>query len=184
MRREELVRAGDQQVRAKVGDVDRQMGSRVDRVDVDDRADRMRSLDHAPDIGDRPQRIGGEPHRDDARPLRQDVGERIEVQRRPILAELDPANRGAPVRGHRQPGGDVRVVVEPGHHDLVTRGDLATESAADPERDRGHVRPERDLVGVVGAEEVGTGRMDLVQHASVSTPAGKAPPWFALLRPR
>ena len=80
VRREELVRAAHQEVGLERGDVDRQVRGRMDRVDVDERLDRVRRLDDAADIGDRAERVRGEPDRHHLRALREQAVQPIEVE--------------------------------------------------------------------------------------------------------
>ena len=88
----------------------------------------------------------------------------VQVERCAVLPELDPADGRAAILGNGEPRCDVGVVVEAGHDDLVARTEVAAQRAADAKRDRGHVRPERDLVGIVGTQEVGAGGVDLVEE--------------------
>ena len=147
VRREELVRAGHQEVGLQGRDVDRQVRRGVHGIDVGDRADGVRRLDHAADVGDRSERVRGEPDGDDLRPRRQDVVEAIEVERGSVLGELEPPDGRAAILGDRQPRRDVGVMVEPRDHDLVPGVQVAAERAAHREGERRHVRPEGDLVG-------------------------------------
>ena len=61
-----------------------------------------------------------------------------------------PAKRTTTPRSsrEREPRGDVGVVVEPRAEDLVARLQRAPERAREQEVERGHARPERDLVRV------------------------------------
>jgi len=86
----------------------------------------------------------------------------VDVEGAIVEADVDPADHGAAVLGHGQPRGDVRVMVQPRHDDLVTRAECAADGAADREGQRRHVRPERDLARVLGSEEVGSGCVGFV----------------------
>ena len=68
------------------------------------------------------------------------------------------------------PRGEVRIVVEPRDHDLVLRGELLSERAAQPECEGRHVRPEDDLP-FRAAEQVRGGAVCL-RHNAVALTAG------------
>ena len=71
----------------------------------------------------------------------------------------------AAVGGHRLPRGDVRLVVEGRDDDLVAAGPASPRCERPMcERQRRHVVAELDLVGRAGPEEVGDGRVRLVDH--------------------
>ena len=164
VRREELVRAADQEVRLQCRDVDRHVWRGVHRVDIGQGANRVGGLDGAADVGDRAEGVRREPDRHDLRSIAEHRVERIEVERRPVIGELDPADDEAAVLGQGQPWRDVRVVVEPRHHDLVAGRQVATDRTAHRKGQGRHVRTERDLVGIVGADEIGGRSVDLVEE--------------------
>ena len=95
---EVLVRAGDQQVGAQRRDVDRQVRCGVHGIDVDRGAHRMRRLDDPTDVGHRAERVRREPDRHDPGARREDVVERIQVERR-----ADPPPAPASGRSPRDP---------------------------------------------------------------------------------
>ena len=65
------------------------------------------------------------------------------------------ADDDAEILGELQPGSDVRVVIEPGAHDLVPALERPAERPREQEVERGHALPERDLVGMAGEEAAG-----------------------------
>ena len=118
VRPEELVRRADQHVDAERGDVDRPVRRVVHGVRPGERAGLMRELGDPRRVGERADRVRGERERDDLRPLAELRREVVEVERR-VLVDPDEADDEAEVVRELEPGGDVRVVVEPGDEDLV-----------------------------------------------------------------
>ena len=92
--------------------------------------------------------------RDHARPLRELRLEVVEVERE-VLVHAREADDDAEVLGEREPWRDVGVVVEPGADDLVARFQRASERAGEQEVERGHARPEGDLVRMALQEAAG-----------------------------
>ena len=58
------------------------------------------------------------------------IGKRVRVEGHVVLAHVGPAHGGAGVARREHPRPDVRVVVEPGDHDLVARPDRACRTTA------------------------------------------------------
>jgi hypothetical protein len=98
--------------------------------------------------------VGGEREGDELRAIGQLRIERVEVQRDVVLTNIHPSDGGAGVARREQPGPDVRVVVQPGHDDLVPRSPRPSERARQMQQQRRCVLAEEHLARVA-AEEVG-----------------------------
>ena len=122
----------------------------MDGVRPRERAGAVRELDDPRHVGRRADRVRGDREGDDARPLRELRLEVVEVERE-VVVHAREADDDAAVLREREPRGDVRVVVEPGAEDLVSRLQRAPERAREQEVERGHARPERDFVRVAAA---------------------------------
>ena len=85
-------------------------------------------------------------------PLREKGDQVLDVQPM-VLAHPPPGNPRARLR-QLQPGGDVGVVVEVGHYDLVARsGEGLAERQADQADEAGGVHAEGHFAGIVGSQE-------------------------------
>ena len=118
VRPEELVRRADEDVAAPGGDVDRTVRAVVDGVDPRERAHRVRELDDTADVRSGADRVRGGGEGDDARLLGQLPLEVVVVERE-VVRHVDEADDDPEVALELEPGGDVRVVVEPRHEHLV-----------------------------------------------------------------
>ena len=162
VRPEELVgRAGDE-VGIDGAGVERQVGRRVDRVDVDPRADAMRPLARSPAIGlIVPTAFEAQPTATSFVRSLSTASRSSRLKRAVGEIRLPRADDHLVVARRGDPGIDVRLVVEPAHDDLVAGSHRGDDRAREVERQRGHVRPEGELVGV-DAEEVGERRVGVV----------------------
>ena len=157
VRPEELVGRAEEHVDVPAGGVDRAVRAVVDGVRPRERAGAVRELDDPRHVRSRADGVRRDRERDDARPLGELRLEVVEVERE-VVVHAREADDDAEVLGEREPRGDVGVVVEPGAEDLVARLQRAPERAGEQEVERGHARPERDLVRVALQEAAG-GRM-------------------------
>ena len=124
----------------------------VHGIDRDERADGLRQTD---DLGHRRHRadgVRGRRARHELGPRRDRVGERVEVERHVVLADVGPPHGRAGVARREDPRPDVRVVVEPRHHDLVARPERAAERPREMEQHRRRVLSEHDLVRVAARD--------------------------------
>ena len=159
MRPEELVRRADQHVAAPGGNVDRPVRAVVDGVDPGERARLVRQLDHAAHVGRGADGVGGRRERDHPCPVGALRGEVVEVERE-VVVHVDEPDDDPDVLGERQPGSDVRVVVEARHEHLVAGLELAGERAREQEVEGRHALAERHLAGIAAQE----GRRALVRR--------------------
>ncbi len=156
VRPEELVGRAEHHVDAERGGVDAAVRRGVDRVAPGQRPDPVGGGGDPGDVGDGPERIGGQRER-------HHLGARAEQTLQRVVVEGavgDPQRRGADhqavVAGDQQPRRHVGVVVERGDHDLVPGGQGPRERVGEQEVQGGHVGPEGDpLRG--GPEQVGPG---------------------------
>jgi hypothetical protein len=109
-------------------------------------------LGHPRDVDERTDRVRGPRERDNARAVREQRLEVLEIQRR-IVADLREEHAQVEVVGELEPGRDVGVVVELRDDDLLARGQLPPERAGEREVERRHVRPE-DHFAVVAAQKL------------------------------
>ena len=151
VRPEVFVRRAEEDVDVPAGDVDRAVRPVVDGVGPGERADTVRKLDDPADVRRRSDRVRGDRKGDDAGSLGELALEVVEVERQ-ILVHADEADDDPEVVLELEPGGDVRVVVELRHEHLVAARERSGETAREQEVERGHGRPERDLVGVAVEE--------------------------------
>ena len=113
----------------------------------------MGQLDDAPHVRCRSDRVRRNREGHDPRP----IGElplQVVVVERELVRHLDEADDDSEVVRELEPRRDVRVVVELRHEHLVAGAQRAGEGPREQEVQRGHARPERDLLGTA-AEEVG-----------------------------
>ena len=166
VRAEELVRRAEEDVDVPAGRVDRPVRPVVDGVGPRQRAGAVRELDDARHVRRRADRVRRDRERDHLRPLRQLGFEIVEVERE-IVVHAGEADDDAEILGEREPGRDVRVVVEPRADDLVALAQRARERPREQEVERRHARPERDVVRVAGEEAAGgdAGTLDQLDRA-------------------
>ena len=136
---EELVRRADEHVDAERGDVDRSVGRVMHGVGPRERAGLVGELGDPSRVGEGADGVRGEREGDDLRPLSELAREVVHVERR-VLVQSDEAHDEAEVVRELEPGGDVRVVVEPGDDDLVAGAELTSRGARQREVERRHVR--------------------------------------------
>ena len=164
MRPEDLVGRAHHEVGADGPHVDPAVLRQVDPVARDDR---RRALVHEPGElgggGDRADGVRRERERDDLGAFGQRGLERRGVERRVVVADVDPPDGGAGVLGGEHPRPDVGVVVEPRHHHLVAGPERPPHRARDREQQRRRVRTEDHLVRV-GVQQVGRGPVGLRDH--------------------
>ena len=134
--------------------VDRVVLREMYAVDGDERADRLRPRGQLGGRWHRADGVGGEREGDELRAIGQLRVERVEVQRDVVRTNVDPSDGGAGIARGEQPRPDVRVVVEPGHDDLVARSPRPSERARQVQQQRRRVLAE-DHLARVAAEEVG-----------------------------
>ena len=113
-------------------------------------------------VGEGADRIGGEWERDHARTVGELPLEVVHVQAA-VIVDVDEAHGQALVVRELDPGGDVAVVVEARDQDLVAGLERAADRPREGEVQRGHVRPEDDLL-VRAAEEARRARPRLVEQ--------------------
>ena len=147
-----LVRAGGVEVGPERPHVDRPVRGGVHAVDVHECADGVCESGDGGDVGPGTEDVAGRRDRDHAGAL---------VDQRPVLVDRQFAGVEVGVgppdrRAGLHPRPDVRVVVEPGQYDLVTRTPGRGEGTRQPVGHRGHVGAEDDAVGVP-ADKVGDG---------------------------
>ena len=145
VRPEELVRRAEQHVHPRRGHVDRPVRGVVDGVDPGERSDLMREVGDAGGVDERPDSVRRPREGDDPRPLREQGGEVVEIQRR-VVPDLREHHAHAEVALELEPGRDVAVVVEPRHDYLVAGGELPADRPRKGEVEGGHVRAEDDLL--------------------------------------
>ncbi len=154
MRAVELVRRAEQHVDVPGRDVDLPVRAVVDGVGPGECPDAVRKLDDPTHVGRGADRVGRNRERDHARALAELRGEAVVVERE-VVVDLDLTHHDPDVVLQRQPGGDVAVVVEPGHEHLVARLQLAGQSPGEEEVERGHALAEGDLVARAAEERSG-----------------------------
>ena len=168
MRPEELVRRADEDVDVPGGDVDRAVRCVVDGVRPGERARLVRERDDPRHVRRRPDRVRGDRKRDHARPLADEPGEVVVVERE-VVGHAGGAHDDPEVVRELEPGSDVPVVVELRHDHLVALAERARERPRQQEVERGHARAERDLGGGTAEERGGAGVRSL--HELVRAPA-------------
>jgi hypothetical protein len=119
VRAEELVGRAGEKIDAQHADVERHMGRGVNGVDEEQRAHRVSDLGDSLDRIDRSDCVRRQPDRDEASARPELAREPLEVQRAVVPPDVDPAEDGSALLPEREPGRDVRVVVEPCDDDLV-----------------------------------------------------------------
>ena len=170
VRPEELVRRADEDVDVPRLDVDAAVRPVVDGVGPGERADGMRELDDPPHVRRGADGVRRQRERDDARALRELALEIVVVERE-VVVDVDEADDDAEVVLQLEPRRDVGVVVEPRHEHLFALAQRARERAREEEVERGHARPEGDLL-VAAAEEVdrrGGGRARRARPSSATS---------------
>ena len=141
----ELVGRAQEHVCAGGLDVDRPVRPVVHRVDPGERAHTVREFGDLGHRRDRAHSIRGPRECDDARSLREQRPELVEVEHALGVDVAEPDGQ-IPVVRELEPGRDVRVVIEPRADDLVARVPVPCRGAREREVERRHVRAERDLV--------------------------------------
>ena len=149
----ELVGRTEQEIGIEGGDVDREMGRVVHRVEEQPGPHRARQLAGQRHVVDRAEGVGGEPHRHEPRARADLGGEAVGVERA-IGPQRNLADDQAAF-GEPQPGTAIGLVVELGDDDLVARRTLARHGVRQREGERRHVGAEGDRAPVRGAEESG-----------------------------
>ena len=169
-----LVGAGRVEVRPESGDVDRGVRRGVHAVDVGQRADIVGQGGDRPHVGPRAEDVARRRNRDQPGPFRQQraVLRDRELTRRYV--DFGPAHRDVGPGGGLNPRADVRVVVQPGDHDLVAGPPCVGQRAGQPVGQRGHVRAEDDALRVA-AHEVGHG-LAAAGHDGAGALAGREGP--------
>lgn len=144
---EQLVGRQRQEVATDRLDVQRHVRRRLDRIDEDQRvAGGPHRGDDRGEVVQGAERVARATHRDEARPLRQEGRQLVEPQPPGLGREVQPADRHAAVGRHRQPGGDVGVVVETADDEFVAGRPVARQGTRNGQRQRRHVRAERDFL--------------------------------------
>ncbi len=163
VRSEEFVRRACQKIAVERGHVDEAVRAVVDGVDVGERSggvgqlhddlDRINCADGVRGIANGDQLGAGVN-------FRSEVGD---IEGAVFVVNFGPANGDSAVFCHLQPRGNVGVVIETGHEDLVPGIEFAADGAAHGIGQRRHVRTEDNFVG--GAvQEVGHGGAGFGDH--------------------
>ena len=151
---EELVDRAGEEVGADGLDVDREVGRRVDGVDVGQRPGLVGAADELGDRVDRADGVGRPAEGDEPRAPVEHRVERLDVERHVVRADVDGADREPAIRRRAAPRADVRLVVEARDHDLVAGLQRRGDRARDVHRERRHVGAELDLRRVGRVEQV------------------------------
>ena len=171
VRPEELVRRAEQDVQSDLSCAQPPMGRHVHRVRPRKRADAVRGRCDAAGIRNRPDRVRCQRERHHAGALSDQLLEGVDVERHVLGPQRRGAHHQVVIRGHHEPGRDVRVVVERGHDDLVSWRHRAGHGMRELEVERRHVRSERDAIHLA-AGEVRRGSAALL-HQLVRRPRGR-----------
>src|SRR4029079_12258636 len=97
-------------------------------------------------VVDCPKRVRRCAYCNDFRSVVDEATEIIEVELPRLRNHSNSPNAEATLFRQLPPGIDVRVVVELGHDDLVSRSELAAQRSGEVKRQRRHVGAEYDLV--------------------------------------
>ena len=143
-----------QKISAEGGDVDRQVGDGLRRVDQHQRPGGVGRLGQRGDVVDRAQHVRHGRHAQELCSL-EDAGQvgQVEV---PVGREGDPAQLDAPLGGQHVPGDDVGVVLHVGEDDDVAGGERgAAPGVGHQVGGLGCAPGEDDLPGGGGVDEPG-----------------------------
>ena len=166
-----LVGAGGVEVGPQRGRVHRAVGGRMDPVDVGEGAGGVRPGRDRGHVGAGAEHVAGRADRDQPGPLGHQPVVLAGRQLAGGQVDLGPAHH-RPDPGRRlEPGPDVGVVVQAGHHHLVAGGPARGQGGRQPVGEGGHVRAEDDPVGLA-ADQVGHGPPALGDEL-VRAPAGR-----------
>ena len=164
MRAEELVGRADEEVAPERRDVDRAVRRVVDGVDVGERARLAAERGEPGDVVDRPGAVRGPAERGDTRSPGELRGEVVDVDDARLRVDAGLADGDAAVARRQHPGGDVGVVVEARHEDLVAGTERAAEDPRGVQGEGRHVGAEDDLgAGRCSEERRGLGAR-LLEH--------------------
>jgi hypothetical protein len=142
---EELVRRAEENIGIDRLHVDRPVRGVVHRVDPRERPCVVRERDHTCHIRDGTDRVRGPGERDDPSAVRQLAFQVREVEPA-LLRHVDAVNDEIVVTRDLEPRGNVRIVIEPGHDELVPCPQLPGKRPRERKVQGRHVRSETDLL--------------------------------------
>ncbi len=143
---EELVRGADEEVGTDPVKVEEAVLGEMHAVHRDESTHVLRARHQIPRRRDRADGIGCEGERDEPGPWGEGGGEGVHVDRDVFLANVHPSDGGAGVGCRHHPRADVRVVIQPGHDDLVAALERFRERPGHVEEESRRIRAEDDLV--------------------------------------
>ena len=155
VRPEELVGRAGEEVGAERLDVDRRVRREVHAVDVEQRAGGVRQAAIARTSGIVPIRLDAAVTATSRVRSPSSGVDAATVELGGLGVEVDPAHGGAGRSAAITQGRTLRVVVEPGHHDLVARAPVLGQGPGEVDRSAGSSLRPNTMPPRVGAEQVG-----------------------------
>ena len=146
VRAEHLVRRKREKIAVPRLYVDRPVRREVHGIDEHQSAGIVSPAANRRHVVDGADRVGGDADRHEARARTELPPQTVQIERAVFGMDVDPAHRSARVLGRQHPGADVRIVIEPRHHDLVAGLQRLGERPAKLKGQRRHVGAEDDLV--------------------------------------
>ena len=155
MRAKKFVSRTDQEIASQLLHVDRPVRRKLHGINIHQRAGLVRQRGHFFHRVDRAGGIAGIPKGSQLRAFVQRSLKIRQVQRAIRRVNIHPAHAAAAFLRQLHPRRNVSVMIQPGHHQRITRVEDSPQGSAHLIGQRGHVRAEDNLLRPPRVEEIG-----------------------------